>query len=299
MLGHDRHYDLLFLSLMQMNAIPFNKRLATYSHKCLIYLPTVLSYLIVMGLVAICTILCLFLHPYLNDSNLIMIYMLVVIIVATWQGEKRGPSSLAALLCAVAFDYFFTPPRFSLSIAHSSDIITLLIMLFVAQVVSQLTIHVRRHAEVVRNAKIQIETERFRNTLLTSISHDFRTPLTAIMGSASSLLQLNPENENLELQRELAQNIYDESDRLKHIVNNILQLIRLESKTINLSKQIYPLDEIIGSALNALEKTLTERPLKLELPNPSLGFTRPHVDRTSISKPNRKCCEIFSKRYTY
>jgi two-component system sensor histidine kinase KdpD len=137
-------------------------------------------------------------------------------------------------------------------------------MLLVADIISHLTIHVKKHSDNARKAQTETEKERFRNILLTSVSHDLRTPLTAIMGSASSMLQSGNKLSE-DVRRELAQNIYDESERLNHLVNNILKIIKLESGSLQLSKQSYALEEIIGTALNKLDAQLADRPVIVQI----------------------------------
>ena len=76
-------------------------------------------------------------------------------------------------------------------------------------------------------ARVQVETERLRNSLLSSVSHDLRTPLAGITGAASSLLA---DNQALDAstRRELTQSIYDEANRLNVLVRNLLDMTRLE-----------------------------------------------------------------------
>lgn len=234
------------------------KQLVTLSKTLFAYYIGVLS-------VSMCTLICFILYPYVANSDLIMIYLLGVVVVATFQGEEWHASILAALLSTIAFDFFFTPPRFDLSIAYGGDIITLLVMFVVAQVISHLTTRIRRVSDATKKVQMQAETERFRNILLMSVSHDLRTPLTAIMGSASSLLQAKDKlDENSK--NELMQNIYDESKHLNRLVSNILQIMRLESGPIKISKQLHVLEEVIGSALNNLEKSLAMKPINIQLP---------------------------------
>lgn len=113
-------------------------------------------------------------------------------------------------------------------------------------------------------AHVQIETERLRNSLLSSVSHDLRTPLAAITGAASGLLQ----RETLDSHgRELAQIAYEEAERLNRLVGNLLEMTRLESGTIEVDKEWQPLEEVVGTTLMRLERSLTNRPLHTTLPD--------------------------------
>lgn len=191
-----------------------------------------------------------------------MVYLLGVVVVAALQDKTRSPAFLAALLATLAYDFFFVPPSLSLAVTKGSDLITLLTMFVVAQIISQLTITIHKHKNL-------IEIEKLRNTLLSSISHDLRTPLTAIMGSASGLLQVDDTITAAE-RKELSQTILDESERMNQLVNNVLQLARLESGDLRLSKQAYALEELIGIVLNRLKDHLGNRQVTVHLPEESI-----------------------------
>jgi two-component system sensor histidine kinase KdpD len=109
-----------------------------------------------------------------------------------------------------------------------------------------------RWLETAQQAHTDRETERLRNSLLSSISHDLRTPLTAIQGAASSLL-LPAEPLPEATRRDLLAMIRDESERLARLLSNLLDLTRLESGAIRARKEWQPLDEVIGAALRRLE----------------------------------------------
>jgi two-component system sensor histidine kinase KdpD len=225
-----------------------------------------MNYFYALGIISLCSIACFILHPYFVESNLIMVYLLGVTVVAL-RGQV-GPSIVASVLSVLSYDFFILPPVFSFSVQDVQYVFTLIVMLVVAHIISHLTIHVRRQAEMRRQSQVDAENEHFRNILLASISHDLRTPLTAIMGSASSLLQPNV-NLSEDIKHELIKNIYDESDRLNHLVNNILKMIRLEGGMVQLSKQLHALDDIIGSALNQLELSLANRIVTVNVPKPT------------------------------
>lgn len=102
-------------------------------------------YAIAFGIITLATGINLLLYSHIGLSNLVMIYLLGVVAVALF--GRIGPSNFASLLSVLAFDYFFIPPRFSFAVANAGYLITLVIMAFVAQVISQLTILSRRQAE--------------------------------------------------------------------------------------------------------------------------------------------------------
>jgi two-component system sensor histidine kinase KdpD len=120
-------------------------------------------------------------------------------------------------------------------------------------------------AEQAREAHLRMETERLRSVLLSSISHDLRTPLAAITGAASSLLWREEEFDPA-TRRELKESIYEEAERLARLVENLLDMTRLESG-IRAHKESQPLEDVVGAALARLERRLHERPLTTNLPH--------------------------------
>ena len=114
-------------------------------------------------------------------------------------------------------------------------------------------------------AQLQVQAEQLRNSLLSSVSHDLRTPLAAMAGAASSLLEERPETDPAANQL-LLQTIVDESRRLARLVDNLLDMTRLESGSVTLNRQWHVLEEIIGSALSRLRRELGSRPLRVDSP---------------------------------
>src|SRR5262249_30266170 len=97
-------------------------------------------------------------------------------------------------------------------------------------------------------ARVLAETERLRAALLTSISHDLRTPLASILGAVSSLRSF-PERYSAAEREELLATLQDEAERLNRFVSNLLDMTRLESGAIELKLELIDVAEIVGSAL--------------------------------------------------
>jgi two-component system sensor histidine kinase KdpD len=121
-----------------------------------------------------------------------------------------------------------------------------------------------RLAEEAQQARIAVEAERLRSTLLSSVSHDLRTPLATITGAASSLLQ--DASIGGEGQRELKEAIYEEAVRLNRLVTNLLDMTRLESGSLQLNRDWHSLEELVGSALARLEPGLKGRVVRVAIP---------------------------------
>jgi two-component system sensor histidine kinase KdpD len=98
------------------------------------------------------------------------------------------------------------------------------------------------------------------------VSHDLRTPLAAIAGSSSSLLDAPADHQDPEAKRELLQTIVEESRRLGRLVDNLLDMTRLSSGNVVLNKQWHVLEEILGSALGRLHRELENHPVQVDIP---------------------------------
>jgi two-component system sensor histidine kinase KdpD len=137
-----------------------------------------------------------------------------------------------------------------------------------------------RLTEQARKSQVEMEAERLRNSLLSSISHDLRTPLATIVGSASTLVEESntlQEADKLELSRA----IYDEAQRMSSLINNILDMARLDAGAVELNKQWYPMEEIVGVVLTRLQKRLAERTVTVKLP---AGIPLIYVDAVMIEQ---------------
>ncbi len=117
-----------------------------------------------------------------------------------------------------------------------------------------------------QQTQMQMETERLRSSLLSSVSHDLRTPLAAITGSISTLLN-NRDNLTAETRKDLLENIHDEADRLERLVTNLLEMTKLESGAVQLRTEPHPPGEVIGSAIARIEKKLKGRSLNTQIPS--------------------------------
>lgn len=108
----------------------------------------------------------------------------------------------------------------------------------------------------------ETEKERYRGNLLRAISHDLRTPLSGIMGTAEMLKGMTgPEDPR----RALAEDIYRESDWLHSLVQNILSLTRLRDGAMPLLKQMEPVEEVVGGAVNRVMRQ-SGREIAVEAP---------------------------------
>jgi two-component system sensor histidine kinase KdpD len=118
--------------------------------------------------------------------------------------------------------------------------------------------------EDVDRAKRTIETDRLRSALLTSISHDLKTPLAAVLAAAGTLRDLSSALSETQ-KADLLATIIDESERLNRFIANLLDMTKLESGAIVPNTALHDLDEIVGSALRRAGRILARHRVELEL----------------------------------
>jgi two-component system sensor histidine kinase KdpD len=207
-------------------------------------------------------------------ADIVMIYLAGIVVVAMrW---SMGPALFAALLSVLAFDFFFIPPYGTLAVADLSHVATFAVMFLIAALINGLTKRVRDQAEqqiaaaversrlsaLAQEAQLLVDAEQLRNSLLSSVSHDLRTPLAVITGTASALTdeRLDPA-----VRRDLAETIVHEAERLNRLVRNLLDVTRLEAGALRLEKEWQPVEEVIGTALAVVDRLLGHRPVTTDI----------------------------------
>ena len=154
-------------------------------------------------------------------------------------------------------------------------------------------------AQEAQKERLSAEKQSLRNILLSSVSHDLRTPLAAIIGSADTLLRKG-DDLAAENRKELIQSIREEAERLNQIVRNVLNMTRLESGAIQIRKEWQSLEEITGAVIDRLigqaERTYVEcADTGGFAPDPLRSA--PHG--TGLDKPPRECAAVYTSRHRH
>ncbi len=136
-------------------------------------------------------------------------------------------------------------------------------------------------AQSAHAADVQVESEKLRNVLLSSISHDFRTPLASIIGAASMLHDERAAALDPARRRGLETTILDEASRLHRLVDNLLDLTRLTQGPVQLKREWLTLEEIVGGVLRRLHDVLAGREVRVDLP-PDLPLI--HADEVLLEQ---------------
>jgi two-component system sensor histidine kinase KdpD len=215
---------------------------------------------------------------HLADTNILMLYLLAVVWIAT--RYTRGPAILTSVLGVAAFDYLFVRPYYTFTVADQQYLITFTVMLTTALVISALTLRLRAHARQAQEAWERVEAEFLRNTLLSAVSHDLRTPLASITGASSALLE-SGESLSAGDRRELMSTITGQAERMERLINNLLDMTRLEAGGLVLKREWQPLQEVVGSALRHLDRRLRGRSITTAFA-PELPLVR--IDAVAIEQ---------------
>ena len=127
-------------------------------------------------------------------------------------------------------------------------------------------------AQEMDQARVAAETEKLRAALLTSISHDLRTPLASILGSATSLRHYRAQLSDAD-QDELLGTISEEAERLNHFIANLLDMTRLESGALAPNLDLIELGDVVGSVLRRAQKLTQGHKIVLDV-EPGLPLLR-------------------------
>jgi len=120
------------------------------------------------------------------------------------------------------------------------------------------------YVDVAQSTQLKMVSERLRSSILSALSHDLRTPLTALVGLADSLFLIKPALPNTAL--ETSQSIHEQAARLASLVSNLLDMARLNAGEITLRREWQPLEEVIGASIKLIESALLAHPVKVTLP---------------------------------
>ncbi len=223
--------------------------------RALPYALAVIGVVLTIGLVAL-------LRTRFDLPTAVLLYLLPIIFAAARWG--RGPSAFAAIVAALAHDYFFVPPFGTLTVAGPDEGIGLVLLLFTALATAHLADAARRSAQHERAAQLAHQADEMKTALLHAVSHDLRTPLASIKANVSGLLQSEVEY-SADDRAELLQAIDDEADRLDRLLGNLLDASRLEAGVLVPHKQPQDLAELVRAVVSRLGRQLGERPVRFEM----------------------------------
>jgi len=220
--------------------------------------------LLTTGILLSSCIMCLLLSEFdatVIDNFAPHIFMLAVVLISRFTyGYVYG--IFASVFATLAVNYAFTYPYFTLNFTLTGYPFTFITMLTVSLIVGMLTIRTR-HQEQIRN---DIEREKIYNNLLRSVSHDIRTPLTSIIGSAGAYLD-NRDILSDEKKIKLVSDISDEANWLIRVVENLLSITRINNNSTNFKKNLEVVEEIVADAVSKFKRRFPDMNVHTKVPD--------------------------------
>lgn len=210
-----------------------------------------------------------------SDFHVPMIFVLAVLVVSLYtDGYSFG--IFASLLSVLAVNWAFTYPYMEFNFSLSGYLVTFVTMLAVGLATSLLSSRVKAQEQL----RIESVKEKMRATLLRSISHDLRTPLTSVSGSISAVL--DDDNPLPDDQRkQLLDNARNEADWLCRMVDNLLSVTRITGENGDIKKENELLEEVIAEAASNFQIRNPGIELKIALPDDPIFV---HMDAMLIEQ---------------
>jgi two-component system, OmpR family, sensor histidine kinase KdpD len=214
-------------------------------------------------LVLIVSSLCFVFSDYTGYHTVALLLLVTVSLIAMF--FDIYPIIVAAVLSALLWNYFFIPPRYTFHIGKSEDILMFLMYFIIALLNAVLTIKIR---QVEKKEQIKEEKENvltLYNTLLNSLSHELRTPISAIIGATDNL-QTNGDRLTEKIKSELVSEISKASLRLNRHVENLLNMSRLESGTLKIKNDWCDVNEMVYEVIHKIQESDRTHQFDVQIP---------------------------------
>ncbi|WP_284652499.1 sensor histidine kinase [Flavobacterium terrisoli] len=209
------------------------------------------QYLISFLSVAVLSFSCLTIRDIIDYRIVGYLLLVVVSLLAIFLEIK--PVLLGAVLSALALDFFFIKPYYTLHVDSAEDGLLLILFFIIVLINAVLTINFKRMQRAIQAKQTRASTLKLYNTLLDSLSHELRTPIAAILGSIDTLQQKNV-NLSPETQQKLQNEIEKATMKLNYQVENLLNMSRLESGYIHPKLDWCDVKEIIYNVCDRLKE---------------------------------------------
>jgi two-component system sensor histidine kinase KdpD len=220
------------------------------------------QYLISFLSVATVSFACLIVRDVIDYKIVGYLLLVVVSLLAIFLEIK--PVLLGAVLSALALNFIFIKPYFTLHIDSAEDILLLVMYFIIALINAVLTNNFRRMQRAIQVKQTRASTLKLYNTLLDSLSHELRTPIAAILGSIDTLQQKNV-TLSAETQQKLQNEIEKASMKLNYQVENLLNMSRLESGYIHPKLDWCDVKEIIYNVCDRLKDETVDHKITYDI----------------------------------
>jgi K+-sensing histidine kinase KdpD len=219
-------------------------------------------------------------YDKIQDATAASALLMVVMLVANRWGT--GPGISASVLSTIYLNFFFIPPTLKLQLAGGNDFVALVTFLITSIVVGQLSARAQQKTREAQKLYDQLratfdqsskmeamrQSERLKSALLDAVTHDLRTPLTSIKAAATALMKSTSKRETRGndltpvARKEFLSMIIDQSDRLNHFIEGMLELAKVQSGNFGEQASTDALEEIVAAALARAEGLLSHHHVK-------------------------------------
>ncbi|PWT72971.1 MAG: sensor histidine kinase [Bacteroidetes bacterium] len=220
------------------------------------------QYLISILLVFFISSVCFIFSGYIGSEVVAFILLLTLSFIAMFLDIL--PVLAAAVLSALIWDFFFLVPRYNFRVGNTEDKIMLSMYFVIALISGVMTYKIRQIEKIARQKEEKAQTLKLYNTLLNSLSHEFRTPIATIIGATDNLLD-DPSKLSATDKNSLLSEISIASMRLNQHVENLLNMSRLESGFIQPKKDWCDVSELIYDVVNRLDSELKTHQVEIEI----------------------------------
>lgn len=220
------------------------------------------QYLISLVAVILVSAICYSLSAFIGYKVVALILLVSVSLIAMF--FDFFPVMLAAVLSALTWDYFFIPPKFTFHVNDAEDALMLLMYFFIAMVNAALTNKIRQVEKMENKKEGEEQTLKLYNTLLNSLSHELRTPISTIIAATDNLQSENSRVSD-ENKKVLVNEISKASLRLNRQVENLLNMSRLESGIILPKKDWVDINELVHGVINRLKEIIGNRVVNIQV----------------------------------
>lgn len=202
-----------------------------------------------------------------STNNISMIYVLALVLIARFSSGYL-PGIFASIVSVFIVNGVFTYPYGKLNFTMTGYPLTFLGMLSVSLITSTATTHLKSQARKIQEQErllLEAEKEKMRANLLRAISHDLRTPLTAIIGSSSAYL----DNRGILSEQEkdaFVERIHEDANWLLNMVENLLTVTRINADSASVVKTEESVEEVVSEAVSRLKKRLPDVAVRVKVP---------------------------------
>jgi K+-sensing histidine kinase KdpD len=220
------------------------------------------------------------LRPVAPVLSLGVLYVFAVLPVAVLWGLAYALS--VSLLSMLTFNFLFLPPLHTLALRDSENWVALAVYLVTAVVVSELATRSRRRGAAALEAETLRRSDAVKTAVLRAVSHDLRSPLTAI-AAASEVLDGGADRLTADERAELVASVRLETRRLVRLVGNLLDLSRLEAGAAAPRRELWTVDSLVARSLEAIGPDADRVEVSLPADSPLLHIDAGQIERVLVN----------------